>query len=268
MKWTLLNKSADNPKKIWLKCECGTEKLVEKRDYLRGKSSSCGCARKESSREKKTEVTTEIGTKINLLTYLGISPSICLRSRGVFLCDCGTKKSMSFSEVRYGKTKSCGCLHLTRVVTHGLSRSRPYKIWQAMVNRCTNVNDISYENYGSRGITVCDRWLDFTNFWEDVEDIYQDDLTIERIENNKGYYLENVRFATKKEQALNRRNKLGASGFKGVFKTKSGYGISFKYGVGEVYNKKGLSSLTDAINHYHQKYIELTGTQPNYQTMP
>lgn len=88
---------------------------------------------------------------------------------------------------------------------HGMSRTRPYRIWEGMFVRCNNKKYNGYKDYGGRGIKVCDRWKDFVLFWEDMKAGYNDHMSIDRIDNEKGYSKENCRWVSKQQQNKNRR---------------------------------------------------------------
>ena len=92
--------------------------------------------------------------------------------------------------------------------SHGMSKTPEYHAWSAMKDRCFNPNYQHYSNYGSRGITVCDRWLNFKNFFADMGSRPTAEHSLDRINNDGDYCLDNCRSATKKEQANNRRNRV------------------------------------------------------------
>ena len=129
------------------------------------------------------------------------------------VCDCGVLTKVKGSSLRHGRIKSCGCLQLELVIknnklrtTHGESKKTPeYSTWAAMKNRCLNSNNNAYKYYGGRGISVCDRWLKFEHFLEDMGRKPTAKHSIERIENNKGYYPDNCKWATMEEQCNNQR---------------------------------------------------------------
>lgn len=130
-------------------------------------------------------------------------------------CECDNEVIVPGKYLISGETKSCGCLSRelaatrcrSRKKTHNLINTRLYRVWSAMKNRCLNPNDHHYPNYGGRGITVCDEWLSFENFYKDAMALgYADDLTIDRIDVNDGYHFANVRFITIKAQQSNKRN--------------------------------------------------------------
>ncbi len=128
----------------------------------------------------------------------------------IFKCDCGIEKSIRVSNVKNGMVKSCGCLHKEIIknvksnLKHGMSRTKAYKSWASMKSRCFDKNNSSYKNYGSRGIKICKEWLKFENFYNDMGD-RPENKSLDRIKNNKGYYKENCRWATRKEQQNNTR---------------------------------------------------------------
>lgn len=127
----------------------------------------------------------------------------------LFLCDCGILKIAKGRDARCGDVQSCGCIR----VKHGHTRGRQvetnrgsveYRAWGAMIQRCTNPNNPAWEYYGGRGISVCDRWLTFANFIADMG-LRPAGLTLERMDNDKGYSPDNCKWATRKAQMLNRR---------------------------------------------------------------
>jgi len=110
------------------------------------------------------------------------------KARWVCLCDCGKTVIVTGSDLGGNKTLSCGCLKKDNATTHGLSHTKEYKIWCDMKNRCYLKTHKSYENYGGRGIKVCDQWLNsFVNFYKDMGSRPSKHHQLDRTDNNKNY---------------------------------------------------------------------------------
>lgn len=129
-------------------------------------------------------------------------------------CDCGQEHETFANWVRTGKTKSCGCLRLENTkrmgastATHGMTGTPTHVSWERMHSRCNNPNSDRYYDYGGRGIRVCDRWRKFENFFSDMGERPSLDYSLDRINNAGNYEPSNCRWATAKEQALNRRHR-------------------------------------------------------------
>lgn len=141
---------------------------------------------------------------------------------GLYRCYCGNEFRARTTDVKRKKTISCSCYNKQRTkevhTKHGFHKHRLYSIWAGIIQRCTNKNGKDSENYANRGITVCDEWLNIGKFIDDMYPTFIEGLSIDRIDNNKGYSKENCRWATSQIQGRNTRilQKNNTSGYRGV----------------------------------------------------
>lgn len=162
--------------------------------------------------KKMNDLTNRVFERLTVLRPVGLT-----KSRSVIwecLCSCGKIKNVPSYPLISGATKSCGCyskdMFASRKPKNNLSKTTEYYIWSTMKQRCYNVNNHKYSDYGARGISVCDRWIGKSGFKNFLEDMGERPFlhTLDRIENDKDYSKENCRWATPKEQGANKRNNI------------------------------------------------------------
>lgn len=128
------------------------------------------------------------------------------------LCDCGNITAVYGGHLKSERTKSCGCIKVELLqntkpgIKHNLSNTSEYNIWHSMKKRCYDPNNQSYKNYGGRGITVCNEWInDFKQFFKDMGPRSSPQHSINRKNNNDNYKPDNCEWSTLEEQNNNKR---------------------------------------------------------------
>lgn len=160
-----------------------------------------------------------VGQKFNRLSVVSFSHK---NSRGEkywhCVCDCGNEKDVRANVLTSGKAQSCGCYHLERVTSHGMTNTRTFKSWHSMIDRCTNPNNPSFDKYGGRGISICKGWREsFESFLADMGE-RPDGKSLDRVDVNGNYEPSNCRWATALEQSINKVSSPKLT-FNGVTKT-------------------------------------------------
>ncbi|MDD3229176.1 MAG: hypothetical protein PHE09_08145 [Oscillospiraceae bacterium] len=190
-------------------CDCGRKKTALGTNLIRGLTTSCGCVQRQRSRENDHSIDIK-GLRFGRLTAIKmVGASSGGDAQWECCCECGNTTVVKYGHLKSGAVQSCGCMK-KEPKTHGLTtdgnRPRIYGIWEGMKQRCSNPNVDRYNRYGGRGITVCDEWQeDFKTFYDwAMANGYQDDLTIDRKDNNGNYEPGNCRWVTNADNIRNR----------------------------------------------------------------
>lgn len=200
-------------------CSCGNVG-IKKLKYLKsGETKSCGkCTLPFAFKSPTNQDVLKIDPLDNEISLVGkkfgrlevLSVGFVLNKRRMIqtLCACGNTSIVSKKAVVSGHTKSCGCYKEDTLgqasKTHGKSQEYIYSVWNNMKQRCNNPNNTSYDNYGGRGIRICDEWSKFENFLQDMGEPLAG-LTLERIDVNGNYCKDNCKWANYYDQAYNTR---------------------------------------------------------------
>ena len=180
---------------------------------------------------RRKDETGNVYGRLTVISYGGteVKPSGQKFSTWICLCECGEQTTVAASALRQGATQSCGCFHKERSIesntTHGDAGKTAYNAWCSMRARCLIPTSSGYSDYGGRGITICDRWVDekdgYLNFLGDMGEPPKS-TSLDRINNDGNYYPENCRWADKSTQNFNRHKlKRNTSGRTGVTYVKS-----------------------------------------------
>ena len=220
----VLERHHSTPKKVFwtCQCKCGKITVVDGWSLRSGETQSCGCLQRERAVEVGRKDMT--GQTVNGIKVLEVDHKDN-RNQLYWKCVCpycGNIFVTRGSAIRNGHAKSCGCYNKISNITHNMSYSRLYHIHQGMIKRCYEPKSDSYPNYGGRGITICDEWLNIGMTPQEIQKSgnpgfqhfmkwalnsgYADNKTIDRRDVNGPYAPWNCRWLTNAEQQLNKRN--------------------------------------------------------------
>lgn len=251
---------------MWLcKCDCKpfnkNTKIVKHSNLINGIVTCCDICKKKS-------VIDIIGKKFGKLIVLRRANDYIYgggKKEAQYLCrcDCGNMKIIRGSSLRSGHTTSCGCAITEAATKHGLKGTRIYDEYHKMKQRCYNPNNQSYDDYGGRGIKICDEWLDPENglikfyFWS-ITHGYRDNLTIDRINFNGDYSPENCRWTNRIVQSNNKRNNMTLT-LNGITHTAATWSEITGISAYNIYNRKNNLGWSDkkTLTTPENKYIKI-----------
>jgi hypothetical protein len=190
-------------------CDCGRETRSSGSHLRGGRTQSCGCAytppKVRKPRGDFIDILDQVFGRLTVVERVGARP-VKWRCK----CECGGETITLGRSLREGHTRSCGCLigetAKKTMTTHGQSRTALYATWTGMILRCSNPNFKQWDDYGGRGIKVCDRWRhSFENFLADLGERPSPKHTLDRMDVDGNYEPGNCRWATRAEQVENKR---------------------------------------------------------------
>lgn len=156
-----------------------------------------------------------VGIRYGNLIVIERAPDVvssgCIRRVWKCRCNCGSETLVRAGSLQSGNSRSCGCLRENRKTTHGETKTKEYRAWAGIWQRCHNPNNRRFADYGGRGISVCDEWKSFEKFLSDMGRKPSDEHSIDRINNSLGYFSENCKWSTRSEQQRNKRRNSKAS---------------------------------------------------------
>lgn len=190
-------------------CKCGRYQQGVLLDGLK-KSKSCGCILKN---KRKKEAEKIVGDVFGVLTVLELSSEKTKSGNYLYICKCDCNRIVTIPKQNLYRSEkpSCGCygnnLASERMSKyHNNGNKKMYNVWFSMKDRCNNVKNKNYKNYGARGIKVCDKWLEsFDNFYEDMGERPSSNHQLDRIDNNGNYEPSNCRWVLPQSNIINRR---------------------------------------------------------------
>lgn len=246
-------------KKFLFKCDCGNEVEYTGTYVKNNRYKSCGCMKYNKNKDEDI-----LKTKFNRLRPVERVDNIMRGKAFLCKCDCGNTTIVPLASLKNNRIKSCGCLN-SEIQSkfmkeynnkHGKSNTAEYRVWIGMKNRCNNPNSTGYENYGGRGIKVCQRWNDsFENFIEDMGERPKESYQIDRINNDKGYSPDNCRWVNRSVNTLNKRHKKGTSGFKNIILDgKSYYAMVKRQGHTRTSRYTNLETSLNKRDLYIEEY--------------